>query len=163
MSNCHDFNWSSKNWILFFLTFLSNDSFALPVIFLNVTVAVAAILPKLLLISYLLTLSMPRSVHYSITLNSHFQQKGIVQNFLESFFLTKFLTIVITRDKILPRHIMSFCSQTFDAYVISDSHKTTFLSYSLIQLSRLSDIFFVFEWFITSVHRWRSPSNFTTV
>ena len=32
---------------------------------------------------------------------------------------------------------------TFDAYLILDSHKTTFLSYSRIQISRLSDIFFV--------------------
>ena len=38
-----------------------------------------------------------------------------------------------------PQH----CPPTFDAYLISDSHKTTFLSYSCIQISRLSDIFFV--------------------
>ena len=32
---------------------------------------------------------------------------------------------------------------TFDACLIWDSNKTTFLSYSRIQISRLSDIFFV--------------------
>ena len=40
-----------------FLIFLSNFSFALPVIFLQAVVAVAAILPKRLFISYLLALS----------------------------------------------------------------------------------------------------------
>ena len=41
----------------FFLTFLSNCSFGLPVIFPYAAVAVAAILPQRLLISYLLALS----------------------------------------------------------------------------------------------------------
>ena len=38
---------------------------------------------------------------------------------------------------------MSFCSQAFDAYLISDSYKITLLSYSRIQISRSSDVFFV--------------------
>ena len=38
-----------------------------------------------------------------------------------------------------PQH----CTPTFDAYLVSDSHKTTFLSYYCTQISRLSDIFFV--------------------
>ena len=33
--------------------------------------------------------------------------------------------------------------RTFDAYLISDSNKTAYISYSRIQISRLSDIFFV--------------------
>ena len=41
MSICHDLNSSSNKWIL--LTFLSNCSFAQPVIFLRAAVAVAAI------------------------------------------------------------------------------------------------------------------------
>ena len=57
MSHCHDFNLSSNTWIFFFLTFVSNCSFVLPVVFLNAAAAVAAILPKRLFISYLLALS----------------------------------------------------------------------------------------------------------
>ena len=39
-----------------------------------------------------------------------------------------------------PQH----CPPTFDdAYLIPESHKPTFFSYSCVQISRLSDIFFV--------------------
>ena len=38
---------------------------------------------------------------------------------------------------------MSFCSQAVDACLIYDSRKKTFLSYSRIQISRSSEIFFV--------------------
>ena len=125
----------------FFLTFLSSRSFALPVIFpYYAAVAVAAILPKRMFISHLLALS---SVKLSTLPLIDTSSKKVVQF---KIFLRAFSDKVLChckRDKVLPRHIRSFCSQTSGAYLISDSHKTAFLSYPSIQIPRSSDIFFV--------------------
>ena len=67
---------------------------------------------------------------------------GLFSTFNASFFFTFIFesACTITRPSLpQPQH----CPLTFDAYLTSDLHKTTFLSYSCVQISRLSDVFFV--------------------
>ena len=67
---------------------------------------------------------------------------GLFSTFNASLFFTFIFYLVCTMTHPSlpqPQH----CPPTFDAYLILDSHKTTFLSYSCIQISRLSDILFV--------------------